>query len=114
MTPVTVVAFVDDLMDRSRLQGIEGIAFTSDPSRCATADVVIVDLARGGQTMVVWLHAPISTSPSNQPGDPAPRSTTTSTGASMRRCRLKRNRPSGESVQCCVDSFAVEPLSYAT
>ena len=24
MTPVTVVAFVDDLMDRSRLQGIEG------------------------------------------------------------------------------------------
>ena len=42
MTPVTVVAFVDDLMDRSRLQGIEGIAFTRDPSRSAAADVVIV------------------------------------------------------------------------
>ena len=46
MTPVMVVAFVDDLMDRSRLQGIEGITFTRDPSRCAAADVVIVDLAR--------------------------------------------------------------------
>ena len=46
VTPVTVVAFVDDLMDRSRLQGIEGIVFSREPSRCADADVVIVDLAR--------------------------------------------------------------------
>ena len=46
VTPVTVVAFVDDLMDRSRLGGIAGIAFTRDPSRSAAADVVIVDLAR--------------------------------------------------------------------
>lgn len=41
-----VVAFVDDLMDRSRLGAIPGIAFTRDPDACADADVVIVDLAR--------------------------------------------------------------------
>ena len=42
----TVVAFVDDLMDRSRLQGIRDIRFTRDPAACGDATVVIVDLAR--------------------------------------------------------------------
>ena len=41
-----VVAFVDDLMDRSRLRGIDGLTFTRDASACTDADVVIVDLAR--------------------------------------------------------------------
>jgi DNA-binding NarL/FixJ family response regulator len=41
-----VVAFVDDLMDRSRLQRVPGITFTRDPAACADATVVVVDLAR--------------------------------------------------------------------
>jgi len=41
-----VVAFVDDLMDRSRLGGIEGLTFTRHPEACADAAVVVVDLAR--------------------------------------------------------------------
>jgi len=41
-----VVAFVDDLMDRSRLGGIEGLTFTRNPEACTDAAVVVVDLAR--------------------------------------------------------------------
>jgi DNA-binding NarL/FixJ family response regulator len=41
-----VVALVDDLMDRSRLGVIDGLAFTRDPAACADSQVVLVDLAR--------------------------------------------------------------------
>ena len=41
-----VVAFVDDLMDRSRLRGIDGLTFTRSPDACTDATVVVVDLAR--------------------------------------------------------------------
>jgi hypothetical protein len=49
---MTVVAFVPDLMDRSRLQGIVD-TFVSSPADLATsapdaADVVVVDLGRPG------------------------------------------------------------------
>jgi hypothetical protein len=44
---VHVVAFVDDLMDRSRLNGaVPGTQFVTDPAAAADADVAIVDLAR--------------------------------------------------------------------
>ena len=42
----TIVAFVDDLMDRSRLGVLHDITFTRDPAACVDATVVIVDLAR--------------------------------------------------------------------
>ena len=42
-----VVAFVTDLMDRSKVQSaVEGVTFARDPAAAAGADVVIVDLAR--------------------------------------------------------------------
>ena len=42
-----VVAFVADLMDRSRLGGsFPALEFASDPATAAGADVVLVDLAR--------------------------------------------------------------------
>lgn len=42
---VTTVALVSDLMDRSRIAGaLAGVTFAPDPSRCAGADAVIVDL----------------------------------------------------------------------
>jgi hypothetical protein len=44
---VHVVAFVTDLMDRSKIQSaIEGTTFARDSSAAAGADVVVVDLAR--------------------------------------------------------------------
>ena len=51
-----VLAYVPDLMDRSRLSGLPGIElrFVSDPGELAThaahwqADVVVVDLGRAG------------------------------------------------------------------
>lgn len=46
MSEVRVVAFVDDLMDRSRLGGIDGLRFSRNADACTDVDVVIVDLAR--------------------------------------------------------------------
>jgi DNA-binding NarL/FixJ family response regulator len=44
---VRVVAFVADLMDRSRLTGpLPDVTFASDPASAHDADVVVVDLAR--------------------------------------------------------------------
>ena len=44
---VRVVAFVADLMDRSRISGsLPDITFTSDVAAARGADVVLVDLAR--------------------------------------------------------------------
>ena len=44
---MNVVAFVTDLMDRSKVQSaIEGVTFAREPAAAAGADVVIVDLAR--------------------------------------------------------------------
>ena len=45
-----VVAFVPDLMDRSRLAGIEGVAFVATTQALETtdADIAIVDLSRQG------------------------------------------------------------------
>lgn len=46
----TVWAWVPDLMDRSRLGGLAGIAFVADPSelpdKAGADDVVLVDLSR--------------------------------------------------------------------
>ena len=51
-----IVAFVPDLMDRSRLSNIKGISFVADPSALAAAvaaageltTTVVVDLSRPG------------------------------------------------------------------
>ena len=45
-----VAAYVPDLMDRSRLAGIQGVDFVADPADLASAgaDVVVVDLSRPG------------------------------------------------------------------
>jgi hypothetical protein len=45
--PVTTVALVDDLMDRSRIsQAMPEVTFVRSATDCADADVVLVDLAR--------------------------------------------------------------------
>ena len=44
---MNVVAYVTDLMDRSKVQSaIEGVTFARETAGAAGADVVIVDLAR--------------------------------------------------------------------
>lgn len=48
---VRVVAYVPDLMDRSRIRAaVPGVVFATDPAGLATtdADVVVVDLSRPG------------------------------------------------------------------
>ena len=43
----TIVAFVPDLMDRSRISGaVDGVEYARDAVGCADADVVVIDLAR--------------------------------------------------------------------
>lgn len=39
-----IVAFVTDLMDRSKITRLGDVTFARDPSEAATADVVVVDL----------------------------------------------------------------------
>ena len=48
--PKVIRAFVPDLMDRSRLNGIPGVEFVASPDALAAegADVVVVDLSRPG------------------------------------------------------------------
>jgi DNA-binding NarL/FixJ family response regulator len=54
---VRVVAFVADLMDRSRISGsLPDVTFASDPASARDADVVVVDLARFA-SLVVALRA---------------------------------------------------------
>ena len=49
---MTVVALVGDLMDRSRISAaITDVVFTTDPGACADAAVVVVDLARHGDSI---------------------------------------------------------------
>jgi DNA-binding NarL/FixJ family response regulator len=57
---VPVVAFVTDLMDRSKVQSaVEGVTFARDPAAAAGADVVIVDLARFADAVPdIRAHAP--------------------------------------------------------
>jgi len=47
-----VVAYVPDLMDRSRLSGVDGLVFVDSPGALAEAvagaELVVVDLARPG------------------------------------------------------------------
>ena len=44
---MNVVAFVTDLMDRSKVQSaVEGVTFARNPAAAADADVVVVDLSR--------------------------------------------------------------------
>ena len=44
---MNVVAYVTDLMDRSKVQSaIQGVTFARNPAAATGADVVIVDLAR--------------------------------------------------------------------
>lgn len=49
---MNVVAYVPDLMDRSRLAGIDGLVFAAAPGdlvgMAAGADLVVVDLSRPG------------------------------------------------------------------
>jgi DNA-binding NarL/FixJ family response regulator len=55
-----VVAYVTDLMDRSKVQSaIEGTTFAREPAAAAGADVVIVDLARFADAVAeIRAHAP--------------------------------------------------------
>lgn len=48
--PVRVIAYVPDLMDRSRLTGIDGLVYAAAPADLAAADaaVAVVDLSRPG------------------------------------------------------------------
>jgi hypothetical protein len=49
---VRVVAVITDLMDRSRLtSNMPEIEFARDPTACAGADIVVVDLARGAHVV---------------------------------------------------------------
>lgn len=41
-----IVAFVDDLMDRSRLGAVGGLSFAAEIGDARDADVVVVDLVR--------------------------------------------------------------------
>jgi len=41
-----IVAFVTDLMDRSKIEPLGDVTFARDPSQAVGADVVIVDLAK--------------------------------------------------------------------
>jgi DNA-binding NarL/FixJ family response regulator len=43
---MTIVALVDDLMDRSRLSGLGDVSFARDAGGTEGADVVVIDLAR--------------------------------------------------------------------
>ena len=54
---MNVVAYVTDLMDRSKVQSaIADATFARDPAAAAGAEVVIVDLARFGD-VVAAIHA---------------------------------------------------------
>jgi DNA-binding NarL/FixJ family response regulator len=46
---VTVLAYIPDLMDRSRVSAaVEGVEFVKAPGDVSRADVVVVDLGRPG------------------------------------------------------------------
>jgi hypothetical protein len=55
-----LLAMVSDLMDRSRVAGaLPDVQFSTDPTACAGADVVVVDLARhAGAVAAVRAVAP--------------------------------------------------------
>jgi len=57
---VNVIAFVTDLMDRSKVQSsVEGVTFARDPTAADGADVVIVDLTRFADRIAeIRTHAP--------------------------------------------------------
>ena len=57
---MNVVAYVTDLMDRSKVQSaVDGVMFARDPAAAAGADVVLVDLARFGDAVAaIRAHAP--------------------------------------------------------
>jgi hypothetical protein len=49
---VKIAALVSDLMDRSRVSGaLDGVEFVRGPDACAGADVVLIDLARYGESV---------------------------------------------------------------
>ncbi|MGH9163895.1 MAG: hypothetical protein ACRDZW_00045 [Acidimicrobiales bacterium] len=60
-----VVAYVPDLMDRSRLGGVAGLVFVATPedlvAAAATAEVVVVDLSRPGVLDVLGRLGPVRT-----------------------------------------------------
>jgi DNA-binding NarL/FixJ family response regulator len=57
---MAVVAYVTDLMDRSKVQAtVPEATFAHDPAAAAGADVVVVDLARFGDAVgLIREHAP--------------------------------------------------------
>jgi DNA-binding NarL/FixJ family response regulator len=49
---MNVVAYVTDLMDRSKVESaVDGVSFARDPAAAAAADVIVVDLARFGNAV---------------------------------------------------------------
>ena len=58
--PTSVVALVDDLMDRSKVSAaVPAVRFVRTADACTDADVVIVDLARHASAIAtVRAHAP--------------------------------------------------------
>ena len=49
---MNVVAYVTDLMDRSKVESaVDGVSFARDPAAAAGADVIVVDLARFGNAV---------------------------------------------------------------
>ena len=49
---MNVVAYVTDLMDRSKVESaVDGVSFARDPAAAAAADVIVVDLARFGNAL---------------------------------------------------------------
>ncbi len=59
-TPMRTVALVDDLMDRSRLQGaLSAVEFVRAATECEGADIIVIDLARHvGDVAAVRAAAP--------------------------------------------------------
>ncbi len=50
--PVRVVAFVDDVLDRSRVaEALPAVAFVRDPAAAGPADVVLVDVGTHGRDL---------------------------------------------------------------
>lgn len=41
-----IVAFITDLMDRSKIEHLGDVVFARDPSQAVGADVVVIDLAK--------------------------------------------------------------------
>ena len=57
MTAVKVIAYVADLMDRSKIASLGEVTFAHEPAEAAGADDVIVDLGHHGDLVAAVRHA---------------------------------------------------------